>query len=324
MMNEWMLDTDGTNILDVMCYPQVDSTRTILNDIVEIIQVLGIEAVRRALLNEIRQVISFNGAYVNYRYLACLCHVMTFRGHLMAITRHGINRDDSGPLVLCSFEKTVEILMDAAMFSEGDPLTGVSENVMLGQLAPLGTGIMDFRNGRLSIEAQENATLFFQLLLRSTLASKCVTLEHRLTETEFESHMGEIESKFTSALVSAGEMTVVVGAQSIGEPATQKTLNTFHYAGMSAKNVTLGAPRLKEIMNIAKDVRTPSLRIFLTPDCAHDADKAKFIESQLEYTTLADMIANTSIYYDPDPMNTVVEEDQEFNTKIKNVGSCEC
>ncbi|KAI9906322.1 hypothetical protein PsorP6_003793 [Peronosclerospora sorghi] len=65
-------------------------------------------------------------------------------------------------------------------------------------------------------------------------------------------------------------------------------------------------------MNITKYVRTPSLRIFLTPDCAHDADKANFIQSQLEYTKLADVTANTSIYYNPDPMNTVVEEDQEF------------
>ncbi|KAJ0410245.1 hypothetical protein P43SY_002577 [Pythium insidiosum] len=99
---------------------------------------------------------------------------------------------------------------------------------------------------------------------------------------------------------------------SIGEPATQMTLNTFHYAGVSAKNVTLGVPRLKEIMNIAKDVRTPSLQIFLTPECAHDGDKAKFVQSQLEYTTLADVTANTAIYYDPDPTNTVIEEDQEF------------
>ncbi|TMW63060.1 hypothetical protein Poli38472_005678 [Pythium oligandrum] len=165
---------------------------------------------------------------------------------------------------------------------------------------------------RLSIEAQQNATLFFQILLRSTLASKTVTLEHRLTETAFEWLMGEIESKFTSALVAAGEMAGVVAAQSIGEPATQMTLNTFHYAGVSAKNVTLGVPRLKEIMNIAKDVRTPSLQIYLTPDCAHDADKAKFVQSQLEYTTLADVTANTAIYYDPDPMNTIIEEDQEF------------
>ncbi|KAI9906323.1 hypothetical protein PsorP6_003792 [Peronosclerospora sorghi] len=180
MMNEWMLDTDGTNLLDVIYYPQVDSTRTISNYIVEIIQVLGIEAVRRALLNEIRQVISFDGAYVNYRHLACLYGVMTFRGHPTAITRHGINRNDSGPLVRCSFEETVEILMDAAMFSEGDPLTVVQKIIVVQG------------DGRLIIEAQENATRFFQILLRSTFASKCVTIEHRLTETAFEWLMGEI------------------------------------------------------------------------------------------------------------------------------------
>ncbi|GLE08784.1 hypothetical protein PINS_up020199 [Pythium insidiosum] len=140
------------------------------------------------------------------------------------------------------------------------------------------------------VEAQQNATLFFQILLRSTLASKCVTLEHRLTETAFEWLLGEIESKFTSALVAAGEMAGVVAAQSIGEPATQMTLNTFHYAGVSAKNVTLGVPRLKEIMNIAKGcANSITSQIFLTPECAHDGDKAKFVQSQLEYTTLADV-----------------------------------
>ncbi|OQR92170.1 DNA-directed RNA polymerase II largest subunit [Achlya hypogyna] len=143
MKKEWILDTDGTNLLDVICFENIDATRTISNDIVEIIEVLGIEAVRRALLNEIRAVISFDGAYVNYRHLACLADVMTFRGHLMAVTRHGINRVDSGPLVRCSFEETVEILMDAAMFSQGDELAGVTENIMLGQLAHLGTGVMD-------------------------------------------------------------------------------------------------------------------------------------------------------------------------------------
>ncbi|CAK4585479.1 unnamed protein product [Aphanomyces euteiches] len=143
MVKEWVLDTDGTNLLDVICFDSVDATRTISNDIVEIIEVLGIEAVRRALLNEIRSAISFDGAYVNYRHLACLADVMTFRGHLMAVTRHGINRVDSGPLVRCSFEETVEILMDAAMFSQGDDLAGVTENIMLGQLAQLGTGVMD-------------------------------------------------------------------------------------------------------------------------------------------------------------------------------------
>ena len=58
-------------------------------------------------------------------------------------------------------------------------------------------------------------------------------------------------------------MTGTVAAQSIGEPTTQMTLNTFHYAGVSAKNVTLGVPRLTEIMNIAQNIKTPSLEIYL-------------------------------------------------------------
>jgi RNA polymerase Rpb1, domain 5 len=58
-------------------------------------------------------------------------------------------------------------------------------------------------------------------------------------------------------------MIGTVAAQSIGEPTTQMTLNTFHFAGVSAKNVTLGVPRLTEIMNIAKNIKTPSLSVHL-------------------------------------------------------------
>ena len=87
-----------------------------------------------------REIIELDGSHVNYRHLANLCDVMTFRGHLLAITRHGINGVDSGALMRCSFEETVDVLMEAAMYSEPDKVRGVSENIMLGQLAPLGTG----------------------------------------------------------------------------------------------------------------------------------------------------------------------------------------
>jgi DNA-directed RNA polymerase II subunit RPB1 len=75
--------------------------------------------------------------------------------------------------------------------------------------------------------------------------------------------------------VQPGEMVGALAAQSLGEPATQMTLNTFHYAGVSAKNVTLGVPRLKEIINVSKKPRTPSLTVFLTGMAAKDAEKAK-------------------------------------------------
>jgi len=138
--SEWMLDTEGVNLLAVMAHEDVDSTRTTSNHLCEVIEVLGIEAVRRTLMDELRVVISFDGSYVNYRHLAILCDTMTYRGHLMSITRHGINRTDKGPMMRCSFEETVDILLDAAAYAELDTLRGVSENIMVGRLAPAGTG----------------------------------------------------------------------------------------------------------------------------------------------------------------------------------------
>ncbi|GBE61229.1 DNA-directed RNA polymerase II largest protein [Babesia ovata] len=142
-VSQWVLDTDGCNLEDVLPIPCVDAQRSISNDISEIFHVLGIEAARMALLRELRAVISFDGSYVNYRHLSLLCDVMTQKGHIMSITRHGLNRADRGPMVKCSFEETLEALVDAAVYAEVDNLKGVTENVMLGQLCPMGTGCFD-------------------------------------------------------------------------------------------------------------------------------------------------------------------------------------
>ena len=74
------------------------------------------------------------------------------------------------------------------------------------------------------------------------------------------------------AIAYPGEMIGTVAAQSIGEPTTQMTLNTFHFAGVSAKNVTLGVPRLTEIINIAKNIKTPSLSVYLAGEAARDRE----------------------------------------------------
>ena len=92
-----------------------------------------------------------------------------------------------------------------------------------------------------------------------------------------------------------------MAAQSIGEPTTQMTLNTFHYAGVSAKNVTLGVPRLTEIINIAKNIKTPSLSVYLTGEAARDRDAATIVQCALEYTTLRRITHATEVWYDPDP-----------------------
>lgn len=140
---EWVIETDGTDLFEVFRLPEVEFTRTISNDINEIYDCLGVEAVRKALINELRAVLRPYDVYVNYRHIAILCDVMTQRGILTAITRHGINRVELGPLRKCSFEETVEILLEAGLFSETDHLTGITENIMVGQLAPFGTGSFD-------------------------------------------------------------------------------------------------------------------------------------------------------------------------------------
>ncbi|PSN71739.1 beta and beta-prime subunits of DNA dependent RNA-polymerase [Corynespora cassiicola Philippines] len=140
---EWILDTTGTALADVLHVNGVDPVRTYSNSFIEILSVLGIEAARAGLLRELHQVLSFDGSYVNHRHMALLVDIMCQRGLLMAITRHGINRNDTGALMRCSFEETVEILLEAAGFGELDDCRGVSENIMLGQLAPMGTGEFD-------------------------------------------------------------------------------------------------------------------------------------------------------------------------------------
>jgi DNA-directed RNA polymerase II subunit RPB1 len=103
-----------------------------------------------------------------------------------------------------------------------------------------------------------------------------------------------------------------IGAQSMGEPATQMTLNTFHSAGISSKNVTLGVPRLKEVINIAKAIKTPSLKVFLQKHLMKDDKEAMKIGAYIKYQNLSHLVDNSGIYYDPDPENTIIEDDEEL------------
>ncbi|VDO22572.1 unnamed protein product [Haemonchus placei] len=165
---------------------------------------------------------------------------------------------------------------------------------------------------KISKQAQYNATLLMNILIRSTLCSKKMASTHKLNMEAFDWLIGEIETRFQQAIAQPGEMVGALAAQSLGEPATQMTLNTFHYAGVSAKNVTLGVPRLKEIINVSKQLKTPSLTVFLQGAAAKDAEKAKDVLCKLEHTTLKKVVSNTAIYYDPDPKNTCIEEDEEW------------
>lgn len=138
--NEWVLETNGTNLIEIMGHKNVDATRTICNDVNEIYELLGVEAARQALYNEMSDIIKDADLYVNYRHISLLVDTMTNKGYLLSIDRHGINRVDIGPLAKCSFEEVTDMLVKAGIFSEVDKITGVSANVMLGQIPPYGTG----------------------------------------------------------------------------------------------------------------------------------------------------------------------------------------
>ena len=109
---------------------------------------------------------------------------------------------------------------------------------------------------KLSVEAQFNCTLLFKILTRMYLASKVVIKEHRLSKAAWNFIIGEVEAKFNRARSNPGEVCGVLAAQSIGEPATQMTLNTFHQLH---QNVTLGCT-LKEVINVSKRIKTLGLQ----------------------------------------------------------------
>jgi DNA-directed RNA polymerase II subunit RPB1 len=135
----WVLDTIGTNLLDVLGLDFIDNTRTLSNDIVEIYNILGIEAARQAIYNELVDVVEFDGTYINYHNYSVLVDRMTFTHKLISIFRHGINNDNIGPIAKASFEETPEMFLKAARHAELDTLRGVSANVMCGQEGFFGT-----------------------------------------------------------------------------------------------------------------------------------------------------------------------------------------
>ena len=135
----WVLDTVGTNLLDVLGLDFIDNKRTMSNDIIEIYEVLGIEAARQAIYNELAEVIEFDGTYINFHNYSVLVDRMTATSKLISIFRHGINNDNIGPIAKASFEETPEMFLKAARHAELDTFRGVSANVMCGQEGFFGT-----------------------------------------------------------------------------------------------------------------------------------------------------------------------------------------
>ena len=137
----WVLDTVGTNLLDILALDYIDPYRTVTNDIQEIHKVLGVEAARQSIFNELSETIESEGTYINYHHLSVLCDRMTTNDGMTSIFRHGINNDNIGVIAKASFEETPEMFLRAAKHAELETMRGISANVMCGQEGYFGTGM---------------------------------------------------------------------------------------------------------------------------------------------------------------------------------------
>jgi DNA-directed RNA polymerase II subunit RPB1 len=137
---EYFLDTDGSNLFDLLIKDGVDATRTYSVDPNDMFSVFGIEAARFMIENQLRVLLESNGAKTSQRHVALLCNKMCQRGAIMQVDRHGINRENIGPLAKCSFEETSVQLQEASLFGASDDIKGVSSNIMVGQIPSCGTG----------------------------------------------------------------------------------------------------------------------------------------------------------------------------------------
>ncbi|MFW9819166.1 MAG: DNA-directed RNA polymerase subunit A'' [Candidatus Thorarchaeota archaeon] len=137
---EWVIKTEGTNMQSVIQIEGVDVTKTVSNHIHEIEKLYGIEAARQMIILESQKVLEQQGLDVDLRHLLILADLMCYSGSIQSIGRHGISGSKSSVFARAAFEVTVNQLLDAGLYGEEERLLGIPENVIVGQISPIGSG----------------------------------------------------------------------------------------------------------------------------------------------------------------------------------------
>ncbi|MEM3836152.1 DNA-directed RNA polymerase subunit A'', partial [Pyrobaculum sp.] len=140
--DEWFIVTEGTNLEAVLQLEEVDATRTYSNDLHEVEEVLGIEAARALVAQEIKRVLDEQGLDVDIRHMYMVADTMTWSGRLRPIGRHGVVGAKESPLARAAFEVTVKTLIEASVRGEEEAFKGVVESIIAGKYIPIGTGIV--------------------------------------------------------------------------------------------------------------------------------------------------------------------------------------
>jgi DNA-directed RNA polymerase subunit A" len=140
---EYVLYTEGSNLTEALEIEGINPHKVYTNNLREIFQVLGIEATRNAIIREAMSVLDEQGMDVDVRHIILVADMMTADGTIRQIGRHGISGSKNSALARAAFEVTVNHLLGAGITGTKDPLRGITENVILGQLIPLGSGSVD-------------------------------------------------------------------------------------------------------------------------------------------------------------------------------------
>ena len=140
--SKYKLFVEGDNLREVIATPGVNGKRTTSNNTLEVAATLGIEAARKTIMNEVKYTMESHGMNIDIRHIMLLADLMTCRGEVLGITRHGLAKMKESVLMLASFEKTADHLFDAAYYGQKDVIKGVSECIIMGIPMNVGTGLM--------------------------------------------------------------------------------------------------------------------------------------------------------------------------------------
>ena len=156
-------------------------------------------------------------------------------------------------------------------------------------------------------------TELFKVMYYYYLSPKELLVIKRFNKKALTVLLETITLMYKRALVAPGEMVGMIAAQSIGEPTTQLTLNTFHSAGVASKsNVTRGVPRIEEILSLSENPKNPSLTIYMNKDEELDKEFVRDKIPSIELTILKEIVDSVEICFDPDDMSTLIEQDKDI------------
>jgi len=142
---KYFIRTGGSNLAEVIKLPEIEVGTVWTNDIMEVNKVFGIEAARNAIVKELKIIMDSQGLPIDIRWLLLLSDAMCKSGTIQAVGRHGLSGHKAGILARAAFEETMKHLVNASIKAEEDKLSGVTENVIIGQIVPIGTGIVKLK-----------------------------------------------------------------------------------------------------------------------------------------------------------------------------------